>query len=230
MVEAMKPGSVVVDLAAEQGGNCELTEARQDRRDARTASDRRLHRHAEPDGDAGLDALRQQHPPHAGRPDARPRTACRSSTWRTTSSAAPRSTHQRRRHLPAAAAKDRARSPSRRRSPRLPAETRRAEGRRASSRELPKALEPHHGAPRRRHRADAPRRHRGAGRASCSTSSSSRWPASSASTSIWNVSHALHTPLMAITNGISSIIILGGAPADRLGQRLPWRCSRRSRR
>jgi len=27
MVEAMRPGSVVVDLAAEQGGNCELTEA-----------------------------------------------------------------------------------------------------------------------------------------------------------------------------------------------------------
>ena len=26
---------------------------------------------------------------------------------------------------------------------------------------------------------------------------------------IWNVSHALHTPLMAITNAISSIIILG---------------------
>ena len=26
---------------------------------------------------------------------------------------------------------------------------------------------------------------------------------------IWNVSHALHTPLMAITNGISSIIIVG---------------------
>src|SRR5262249_29808345 len=26
MVEAMKPGSVIVDLAAEQGGNCELTE------------------------------------------------------------------------------------------------------------------------------------------------------------------------------------------------------------
>jgi NAD(P) transhydrogenase subunit alpha len=26
---------------------------------------------------------------------------------------------------------------------------------------------------------------------------------------IWNVAHALHTPLMAITNGISSIIILG---------------------
>jgi len=26
---------------------------------------------------------------------------------------------------------------------------------------------------------------------------------------IWNVSHALHTPLMSITNAISSIIILG---------------------
>jgi H+-translocating NAD(P) transhydrogenase subunit alpha len=26
---------------------------------------------------------------------------------------------------------------------------------------------------------------------------------------IWNVAHALHTPLMAITNGISSIIIVG---------------------
>ena len=26
---------------------------------------------------------------------------------------------------------------------------------------------------------------------------------------IWNVSHSLHTPLMAITNAISSIVILG---------------------
>ncbi len=30
MVEAMKPGSVIVDCAAEQGGNCELTEAGKD--------------------------------------------------------------------------------------------------------------------------------------------------------------------------------------------------------
>lgn len=30
MVEAMRPGSLVVDLAAEQGGNCELTEAGQE--------------------------------------------------------------------------------------------------------------------------------------------------------------------------------------------------------
>ena len=27
MVESMKPGSIIVDLAAESGGNCELTEA-----------------------------------------------------------------------------------------------------------------------------------------------------------------------------------------------------------
>jgi H+-translocating NAD(P) transhydrogenase subunit alpha len=26
MVKSMKPGSVIVDMAAEQGGNCELTE------------------------------------------------------------------------------------------------------------------------------------------------------------------------------------------------------------
>lgn len=27
---------------------------------------------------------------------------------------------------------------------------------------------------------------------------------------IWNVSHSLHTPLMAVTNAISGIIIIGG--------------------
>ena len=32
MVRSMKPGSVIVDLAAEQGGNCELTEPGRGRR------------------------------------------------------------------------------------------------------------------------------------------------------------------------------------------------------
>jgi NAD(P) transhydrogenase subunit alpha len=41
MVKAMKPGSVIVDLAAPQGGNCPLTEARQDRGQARRDADRR---------------------------------------------------------------------------------------------------------------------------------------------------------------------------------------------
>ena len=38
MVDAMPPGSVIVDVAAEQGGNCEITRAGEDvvaqRRDA----------------------------------------------------------------------------------------------------------------------------------------------------------------------------------------------------
>ena len=37
---------------------------------------------------------------------------------------------------------------------------------------------------------------------------------------IWNVSHALHTPLMAVTNAISSIIILGALMQIGSG----WRC------
>ena len=49
MVELMKPGSVVVDLAAEQGGNCELHAGRRGGRRARR-DDHRLHRSAEPDG------------------------------------------------------------------------------------------------------------------------------------------------------------------------------------
>ena len=35
MVKSMRPGSVLVDLAAEAGGNCALTETRQGRREAR---------------------------------------------------------------------------------------------------------------------------------------------------------------------------------------------------
>ena len=59
MVRSMKPGSVVVDLAAEQGGNCELTEPGQ----AVVKHGRhhhRLHRSAQPFGQTVLDALRQQ--------------------------------------------------------------------------------------------------------------------------------------------------------------------------
>ena len=47
---------------------------------------------------------------------------------------------------------------------------------------------------------------------------------------IWNVAHALHTPLMAITNGITSIIILGALLQIGFGQLLRRRCSRRWRR
>ena len=44
MVEAMKPGSVVVDLAAEQGGNCDLTKPGKMFETKNGVTDRRLHR------------------------------------------------------------------------------------------------------------------------------------------------------------------------------------------
>ena len=47
MVESMKDGSVIVDLAAEQGGNCELTEPGEVVGQTRR-HDHRLHRPAEP--------------------------------------------------------------------------------------------------------------------------------------------------------------------------------------
>ncbi len=59
MVQSMRPGSVIVDLAAEQGGNCELTEPGAGRRPARR-DDHRLHGPAEPSRPAVLHALRQQ--------------------------------------------------------------------------------------------------------------------------------------------------------------------------
>jgi NAD/NADP transhydrogenase alpha subunit len=84
MVAAMKPGSVIVDLAAEKGGNCELTRPDEKIRHRQRRDHRRLHRFPQPHGDAILDALRQQHPPHDDRPDARARTARSSTTWRMT--------------------------------------------------------------------------------------------------------------------------------------------------
>ena len=44
MVEAMKPGSVIVDLAAERGGNCELTVMDEKDRHRQRRDHHRLHR------------------------------------------------------------------------------------------------------------------------------------------------------------------------------------------
>ena len=41
MVASMRPGSVIVDLAVERGGNCELAEARRGRRQRQRREDRR---------------------------------------------------------------------------------------------------------------------------------------------------------------------------------------------
>ena len=59
MVQSMKPGSVIVDMAAEQGGNCELTEPGQAVVQARR-HDHRLHRPGEPPGQAVVDAVLDQ--------------------------------------------------------------------------------------------------------------------------------------------------------------------------
>ena len=70
MVAAMKPGSVIVDLAAERGGNCDLTVP-----DEKVVTENGVtivgyHRLSEPHGGPGLDAVCQQHPPLPHRPDA----------------------------------------------------------------------------------------------------------------------------------------------------------------
>ena len=56
MVQSMKPGSVIVDMAAEQGGNCELTVPGAGRGPARRHH-RGLHRSREPPGQAVVDAV-----------------------------------------------------------------------------------------------------------------------------------------------------------------------------
>ena len=57
MVAAMKPGSVIVDLAAERGRELRPHGAGPGGRRAARGQDHRLHRLPEPHGDAGLHAL-----------------------------------------------------------------------------------------------------------------------------------------------------------------------------
>ena len=76
-VRAMRPGSVIVDLAAETGGNCELTEpGRGDRR--RRRHDRRHDERPVDDADAREPAALAQHRV-AARPARRRRRASRST-------------------------------------------------------------------------------------------------------------------------------------------------------
>ena len=75
-VKLMKPGSVIVDLAAETGGNCELSEPGETvmRHDVKIlgAAERALD-----DGRARLAAVRAQHPVAAGADDRRGRAEAR---------------------------------------------------------------------------------------------------------------------------------------------------------
>ena len=69
-VQNMRPGSVIVDLAGEAGGNCELSRARRDRRGARR-DDRRAAQPALHDARPRLAALRAQRPVAARADDRR---------------------------------------------------------------------------------------------------------------------------------------------------------------
>jgi NAD(P) transhydrogenase subunit alpha len=86
MVQSMKPGSVIVDMAAERGGNCELTEPGQVvvKHGVTIVGYTDLPR-------AWPSSRRRCTPPTCSaspRNCARPRTATSTSTWRTTPSAA----------------------------------------------------------------------------------------------------------------------------------------------
>ena len=207
MVEMMKPGSVIVDLAAERGGNCDLTVA-----DERIVSDN------------GVVVI--------GYTDFPSRMAAQSSTLYSTNvrhmmtDLTPgkdgqvvhnmeddvirgANGHLRRRdHLSAAAAQGAGPSqPPRRRKNRkelTPEEEARERGWRPSRRR-PRTRSRFWPSVRRWCSAWVSSRRR----VSCSISSSFVLSVFVGFQVIWNVSHSLHTPLMAVTNAISSIIILG---------------------
>ena len=207
MVAAMKPGSVVVDLAAERGGNCDLTVPEQivespngvkivgytdfPSRMATQAST--LYstniRHMMDDLTPGKDGVAGRQ--HGGRRD--PRRDRRPTT---------------------------ARSPSRRRRPRCRRSPRRSRSRRWSRRPREAKAARELATLRKSGEPDDRPCSRSAAR-SCCWSARSRRPSFMQHFIvfvlacfvgfyvIWNVAHSLHTPLMAITNAISSIIILG---------------------
>ncbi len=84
MVESMKDGSVIVDLAAEQGGNCELTEPEKVIR-AQRCNHHRLHGYAKPAGNTIQPVVRNQPTSPVDRHDPRKRTVRSWSTWKTRS-------------------------------------------------------------------------------------------------------------------------------------------------
>ena len=77
-VKNMSPGSVIVDLAAETGGNCELTEAGPDRREG-GRDHRRTGEPARHDARPRVEPVRPQRPV-AARGDGRRRASCRSTS------------------------------------------------------------------------------------------------------------------------------------------------------
>ena len=211
----MKPGSVIVDLAAEQGGNCELTEPGEvvDAHGVTiigyTDLPSRLAGHGEP-------ALRHATSSHLldghGRRDARSDVDMDDEVIRGALVVA-------RGRDPAAGRRRRSRARRRAEPPRSPRPPRRPERRAAAA--CPPATGTRHGASdttRRRHASASSARRRGA----LVLRLRSRRRRSSQHFTVfvlacfvgwqvvWNVTPALHTPLMSVTNAISGIIVVGG--------------------
>jgi NAD(P) transhydrogenase subunit alpha len=204
MVEAMKPGSVIVDLAAERGGNCEA-----DRPDEKIVTDN------------GVTII--------GYTDFPSRMAAQSSTLYATNirhmmtDLTPEKDGQINHNMEddvirGATVTMRARSPSRRRRPRCRPSRRKPK-------EKPKELTPEEkraeeiaglqGADQAAGHAAGRRRRAAAGVGLVAPASFMQHfivfvlSVFVGFQVIWNVAHSLHTPLMAVTNAISSIIILG---------------------
>ena len=89
---AMRPGTVIVDMAAANGGNVELTRDRRARRHRQRRDDHRLHRPGRPAGRADRAALRHQHRQPAQAADPRQGRRAGARPGRRRRSAASRST------------------------------------------------------------------------------------------------------------------------------------------
>ena len=200
-VARMKPGSVIVDMAAAQGGNVEGTVAGEGRRHRQRRDDHRLHRparHGCPAQASQLYGTNLRQPdeaahPRQGRP-ARPRLRRRG--------AAGDDRGPRRREDLAAAAGQVSAAPARRRrrTPSSPGRAGEAAARPARVATTPSS------APGRSPlflvTAFSPT-------SSSATSRSSSWSIVIGFYVIGKVHHALHTPLMSVTNAISGIIVVG---------------------
>ena len=212
-VAAMRPGSVIVDMAAANGGNVAATRDRRARRHRQRRDRARLHRPRRPACRADQPALRHQRrqPPQA----ADPREGRRSSpsTWTTSSSAASRS----------------------------PAPSRKGPGAEVMWPPPPVQVSAAPAAPARRSGRGRqpppppdPRRRlyaAGLGAVVFLALATLAPPSFLPSLTVFvlavvigfyvigNVHHALHTPLMSVTNAISGIIVVGAilqAPIDNL--------------
>ena len=210
MVKSMKPGSVIVDLAVERGGNVEGAKAGEVAR-RRWRDDRRLHQRGGAARGVGLQPLRQEParlPRHHGRQE---REEARRSLGRRDRQG------------------DRAHQGRRRGASELPAQIRRV----ISPRKIRMAtINPQEAADRAQAAAEIARQAAEAAQQYADAAAAMLAASAHAATGaaidpfvfrfsifilavfvgyyvVWSVTPALHTPLMSVTNAISSVIVVG---------------------